>query len=108
MLLLADCTIRACLRLDVDDSGQLSVDEFKDLVTYYTDGDTGEVQFLEWYDTSADPDHRQDGLISAVEFGWWVADSAGLEEEKMLETIAAIDKAITHTLHKKATEKAVG
>ena len=91
----------------MDDSGQLDVDEFKDLVAYYTDGDTDAAQFLEWYDTSSDPNHRQDGLISAVEFGWWVADSAGLEDGKMRSTIAAIDQAITRTLHKKRTEKAL-
>lgn len=94
-------------RLDVDGSGQLSVDEFKDLVLYVAEGEYDEADFLRWYDTSTDPKLRQDGLISAVEFGWWVADSAELEDGKMLSTMARIDEAITRTLFKKKTEIAL-
>lgn len=53
------------------------------------------------YDTSKDPNQRQDGLISVTEFGWWVADSADLEDSRMLRTMDKIDKAITRTLSTK-------
>ena len=35
-------------RLDVDGSGQLSIDEFRNLVIYYSDGEYDEVKFLQW------------------------------------------------------------
>ena len=47
---------------------------------------------------------RGDESGAAIEFGWWVADSAELEDGKMLSTMARIDEAITRTLFKKKTE----
>lgn len=98
-------------RLDKDRSGQLEMDEIKEVVSTFEGEDFDEPTFLEWYDTNHEIKSKADGgtgglttdgVIDIVEFGWYIADQASCEEEKMPPTIERMNETIDYILSKRA------
>ena len=90
-------------RLDADGSGQLSMDEVKEVVSFYEGEAFDEATFLEWYDTNHKENVSQGGAsgdsqIDLTEFGWYVATAAECDASKMAEVIDGISTAIDYKL----------
>lgn len=94
-------------KLDEDKSGELTSDEMKEVVTCFQGETFDWDEFLGWYDTHAGEDGGpSNGAISIVEFGWYIADCAYCDEDKMLSTIDTFEETVDYVLTKGRLSKA--
>jgi len=79
--------------LDADNSGSLDGAEMKRVVEVYSGETFVEEDFLSWYDSNGD---SEDGEFDLTEFGWYIADCAECNLEKMEATIQSFKEAIEY------------
>ena len=76
--------------LDTDGSGHVDVHELEPVATLLHGEAFVKEDYLSWYDSNG----KGDGKFDLKEFGWYVADCANCEADKMEEWIAKMKEAI--------------
>ena len=90
--------------LDVDDSKFVEIAEMKDVVAFYQGEAFVESDFLQWYDSNGHLEAGEpvsDGKFDLKEFGWYIADCAECNPEKMPAEIKRFKECIEYINAKK-------
>jgi len=93
-------------KLDTDKSGKLDAAEMKRVIELYSGEKFVYDDFLGWYDSNGS---HGDGSFDVKEFGWYIADCAGIDvPEKMVSTMDEFEAAIKEVQRQKQKEQASG
>ena len=90
-------------KLDEDKSGDLSGAEVEEVISLYQGTKYDHDEFMGWYDTHGG---NPDGTWDVKEFGWYIADCAECDPDKMEATIASFEESVDYVLDHKVEDRA--